>query len=69
MALQKYRLINCPENGIKFESQQGTIILDKNLTDDEAKALLDGKIDIVKQYIEEVDAHRVPSSSMNLLTP
>lgn len=54
MALSKYKLVNMPENGIRLESQQGTIILDKNLTDEEAKALLESKNEIFKQYIEEV---------------
>ena len=41
--MKKYELVNVPEGGVKFElSGRRPIILDKNLTDEDAELLLDG---------------------------
>lgn len=54
MALTKYKLVNIPETGIRIDTNKVSVILNAELTDDEAEKLLKSGDENIKYYIQEV---------------
>ena len=65
--MKKYQLVNLPEGGVKFElSGRRPIILDKNLTDEDAELLLDGGSNKNAAYYIKLNTPEVPENQVTI---